>query len=208
MIPTCSTVKNRPTDVISQSLVVEDEFANCLRELIALPTALASPGAVALSFWRGSTHGLDRIGGRTQLVRGDVRDSRRLSGRVRGMTRCTMQISGRCHRMAARRASLCHRGLAACPGADLLDCLTWSRVISPIRLEEVKDVLGAARRPQREKSMVHIGQGPTAADRHEPGVADFREDHRVHPSVLADRSGADPHYTSIFVVHADGTGGA
>src|SRR5438046_6045887 len=108
-----SAVEHRPADVVPQPLVVEYELANRLRELVALPPALESPRVLALSFRRGSTRGLDRIGGRTELVRGDVRDRRRLTGSVRGMPRCPTQVSGRGVCMAGRRASLGHRDLAA-----------------------------------------------------------------------------------------------
>src|SRR2546426_3707976 len=77
-------VEHRPADVVPQPLVVEYELADRLRELVALPPALESPCALALSFRRGGTCGLDRIGGRTELVRRDVGDDRRLAGGVRG----------------------------------------------------------------------------------------------------------------------------
>src|SRR2546430_3222030 len=54
-------VEHRPAEVVPQPLVVEYELANRLRELVALPPALESPRALALSFRRGSTCGLDRI---------------------------------------------------------------------------------------------------------------------------------------------------
>src|SRR6266403_6223843 len=92
-----SAVEHRPADVVPQPLVVEDELANRLRELVALPPALESPCALALSFRRGSTCGLDRIGGRTELVRGDVCDGRGLAGSERGMACCPTQVSGRGH---------------------------------------------------------------------------------------------------------------
>src|SRR5436305_5188225 len=121
-------------------MVVEYELADRLRELVALPLAIESPCALALSFRRGSTCGLDRIGGRTELVRGDVCDGRGLAGSVRGMPCCPMQVSGRGHCMAGRRTSLGHRDRATHPGADLLDRLTRSRVRRLRRLGEVKDV--------------------------------------------------------------------
>src|SRR5438874_3332436 len=91
-----SAVEHRPADVVPQPLVVEYELANRLRELVALPPALESPCALALSFRRCSTCGLDRIGGRTELVRGDVCDGCGLAGSVSGMPRCPTQVSGRC----------------------------------------------------------------------------------------------------------------
>src|SRR5262249_7651121 len=153
-----------------------------LRDLVALPPALESPCALALSFRRGSTCGLDRIGGRTELVRGDVCDGRGLAGSVRGMPCCPTQLSGRGHCMAGRRASLGHRDLATHPGAGPLDRLTRSRVLRLSRLEEVKDVLRARCRPQGEELVIRIGERPTAADRHETRVAVFREDHTSTPS--------------------------
>jgi hypothetical protein len=114
-----SAVKHRPADVIPQPLVVCYELANRLRELVTLPLALESPCALTLAFRRASTCGLDRIGGRTELVRGDVRDSPGLAGSLRGMPRCPAQVSGRGHGMAGCGASLGHRDLATHPGAGM-----------------------------------------------------------------------------------------
>jgi len=54
-------------------------------------TGTESPCALALSFRRCSTCGLDRIGGRTELVRGDVCDGCGLAGSVSGMPRCPLR---------------------------------------------------------------------------------------------------------------------
>src|SRR2546421_7594382 len=176
-----SAVEHRPADVVAQPLVVEYELANRLRELVALPPALEPPCALALSFRRGSTCGLDRIGGRTQLVCGNVRDDCCLASSIGGMPGCPAQVSGRSHGMAACRASLGHRDLATRPGAGMLDCPARSRVKRPSRLEEVKHVLRAQCRPKSEELMIRIGEGSTTADRHETRVAVFREDHTQHP---------------------------
>src|SRR2546425_5066270 len=114
-------VEHRPADVVPQPLVFEYELADRLRELVALPPALESPCALALSFRRGGTYGLDRVGGRTELVRRDVCDGRGLAGSVRGMPCWPTQVSGRGVCMAGRRASLGHGDLAAHPCARLLD---------------------------------------------------------------------------------------
>ena len=172
-----SAVEDRPAEVVPQPLVIEYQLANRLGELVAVRPALEKLCGLALSRWRGSTCGLDGVGGRTELVRSDVCDGRRLAGSVRGMACCPTEVSGRGHRMAARRASLGHRDLATHPGADLLDCPTRSRVLRPSRVEQVEDVLRARCRPQGEEPMIRIGQGPTAADRHKARVAVFREDH-------------------------------
>src|SRR5712671_6112987 len=146
-----SAVEHRPADVVPQPLIVEHELANRLRELVALPPALESPFPLALSFRRGSACGFDRIGGRTELVRGNVCDDRRLAGSVRSMAWCPAQVPGRGHCMAARGASLGHRDLATDPGARLVNRLTRSRVVRPGRLESVEDVLGARCRPEGEE---------------------------------------------------------
>src|SRR6516162_9791534 len=80
-----SAVKYRPADVAAQPLVVKYELANRLRELVTLPLALESPCGLALTFRCGSTYGLDRVGGRTEFVRGDVCDRPGLASSVRGM---------------------------------------------------------------------------------------------------------------------------
>jgi hypothetical protein len=172
-----SAVEDRPADVVAQPLVVKYEVANRLWELVTLPLALESPGGFALALRRGSTRGLDRIGGRTELVRGDVCDGPGLSSSVRGMACCPSQVSGRAHCMAARGASLGHRDLATHPGAGMLDRLTRPWILRLSRLEEVKDVLRARCRPKSEEMVVRISEVPTAADRHEARVSDLREDH-------------------------------
>src|SRR5690606_3534712 len=97
-----------------------DELANRLRKLVALPLALAFPSVLTLPFRYGSTHGLDRVGGRTELVRGNVRDCRRLSGSIRGIAWCPFKVSGRGVGVAGRRTSLGHRDLATYPGTSRL----------------------------------------------------------------------------------------
>src|SRR5258708_17825333 len=92
-----SAVEHRPADVVPQPLVVEYELANRLRELVALPPALESPCALALSFRRGSTCGLDRIGRPTQLVRAPLRDDCRLASSLCGLPGCPAQVAGRGH---------------------------------------------------------------------------------------------------------------
>ena len=192
-----SAVEHRPADVVPQPLVVEYERANRLRELVALPPALESPRALARSFWCGGACGLDRIGGRAKLVRGDVCDDCGLTGSIRGMPRCAAQVSGRAHCMTARRASLGHRDLATRPGAGLLNRPTWSWVVRLSRLEEIKDMLRARRRPQSEELVIRIGEGSTTANRHETRVAVFRQDHTQRPfCLLSGESVADPNLSS------------
>jgi hypothetical protein len=57
-------------------------------------------------------------------------------------------------------------------------------VAQRIALEAVKDVLRARGRPQGEELVIRIGEGSTAADRHETRVAVFREDHTQPPFAI------------------------
>jgi len=111
--------------------------------------AFESTGGLALPFRRGSTCGLDRIGGRPELMRGDVCDGPGLASGVGGIPFCPMQGSGRAHCVAAGRASLHHFDLATGPGAGVLDRFMWSWVLGLSRLEQVKDVLRARCGPER-----------------------------------------------------------
>jgi len=172
-----SAVEHRPADGIPHPLVVEDERANRLWELVALPLALASPGALARSLRRGSPCGLDRIGGRTQLMRSDMCDDRGLARSICGMPCCPPQVSGRAHRMTARRPRLGHRDLATRPGAGHLNRLTRARVRRLSRLEEVKDVFRARCCPQGQEMVIRISEGPTPPDCHETRIAVFWEDY-------------------------------
>jgi hypothetical protein len=86
--------------------------------------------------------------------------------------------------MAARRASLHHRDLATHPGAGVLDRFAWSRILRLSRLEQVKDVLRARRRPKSQEMVIRISEGPAAADRHEARVPDLRKDHCWHSFCL------------------------
>src|ERR1700756_5372052 len=95
-----SAVKHRPADVVPQPLVVKYELANRVRKLVTLPLALESTCRLALALRHSSACGLDRVGGRTELVRGDVCDGPGLASSIRGMPCCPTQISGRAHCMA------------------------------------------------------------------------------------------------------------
>src|SRR5262249_44040804 len=150
---------------------------NRLRELVTLPAALGSPCRLAVAFRRASACGLDRICGRAELVRGDVRHSPGLASGVRGMPGRPAQVSGPGHGMPARRAGLRHRALGRDPGAGPLDRLTRSWVPRLSRLEEAKNVLRARCRPECEQPVIRVGEGATTADRHEARVPDLREDH-------------------------------
>jgi hypothetical protein len=107
-------------------LIVEHKLANRVRKLVTLPPALPTPGGLRLARLRDRTGGLDRVGGGSKLMRGDVRNSSSLARSVCGMPGSPTQVSGRTHGMTTGGASLHHRHLATHPGAGVLDRLTRS----------------------------------------------------------------------------------
>ena len=176
----CSAVEHRPADVVAQPLIVEHELADRLWQPGPLPLALTSPCGLVLAFRRGGTSGLDRIGGRAEIVRGNMGNDGGLARSKCGVPWCPAEVSGCGHRVTARSTSLHHRDLPSHPSASMLDRLTWSWVLRLSRLEEAKHVLRARCGPQSEEVMIRIGEGPAAADRHETGVPDLRKDHGGH----------------------------
>lgn len=178
---TSSAVKHRPADVVAQPLIVKHKLANRLRKLATLPPALTTSRGLTLVRLRGSTGSFDRIGGGTKLMRSHVRNSPSLARSVCGMPSSPTKVSGRAHGITARRPSLHHLHLATHPSADTLDRLTRSQVPRLSRLEQIKDMLRARCRPKGEEMVIRIGEGSTAADRHETWVSHFREDHGEHP---------------------------
>jgi hypothetical protein len=78
--------------------------------------------------------------------------------------------------VATRRAGLRHRDLAAHPGAGVFDRPARSRVVGPNRLEQVKDVLRACGRPEREVMVIRVGEAATSTKRDETGITNLRED--------------------------------
>src|SRR5919202_6568218 len=77
-----SAVEHRPADVVSQPLIIQDQFADRVRELFTLPSAFEPPGVLTLAFRSSCTRRLDRVGRRSELMRGDVRHGSGLAGGV------------------------------------------------------------------------------------------------------------------------------
>ena len=176
--PSCpSAVEHRPTNFVSQPLILQDEVANRIRELLALPPALEPAGALTLASRGGRTCGLDCVGRSTELVCGDMRHRCRLAGSICGVPGGSVQVSCCSVGSAGRRAGLGHRDLAADPRSSLLDGLAGPRVRGLHRLEMVQNVLCTRGRPQSQEPMVGVREGPSAADGDEAGVALFGENH-------------------------------
>ena len=71
-LPALSSRSNGPADVVTQPLVVEDESADGLRQLVALPLHPERPAASPSPSGCCSADGPDGIGSRAELVRRDV----------------------------------------------------------------------------------------------------------------------------------------
>lgn len=76
-----------------------------------------------------------------------------LAGGVGGVAIRAAEVPGGAHRMSARRPRLPHRDVATDPGAGMLGRVAGSRVLWPVHLEQVQDVLGACCSPQGEQVM-------------------------------------------------------
>ena len=133
------------------------------------------------------THGLDRVGSCTELVRGHVCDGRGLARSVRGKPRRPSQISGRAHCLPTRRASLHHLDFATHPRPSMLYRLARSRVVGASRLEAIEDVLRTGCRPQGQEPVVRICEGSATADCGEARIANPGEDHMRAPLVASDQ---------------------
>ena len=156
-----SAVERKPAQRVAQLLVVEHKGSDLVGESGALPLALRAAGFLALLFRRGGSRRPDRVGRSTELMGGHMADRRGLTGGVRGMPCCPTQVPGGGVGMAGRRAGLSPCDLASRPGTPEVDGPTWTVVLRPCLLEVVQDVLGAVSRPDREKTMVVVLEGPT-----------------------------------------------
>jgi hypothetical protein len=175
-----SAVKDRPADVVPQPLVIKYELANRLWELVTLPLALETPCNLTRALRRRSTSGLDRIGGRAELVRGNMGNGRGVARGVRGVPCSPTQVPGCTHRVAPGCTRFHHLDLATHPGARMLDRMTRSWVPGSNRLEEAQDVLRAGGSPESEELVIRVLESPTTADRYEARIPDSREDHGWH----------------------------
>jgi hypothetical protein len=120
------SLEHRPTDVVSQPLIVEDKVTDGIWKLLALLLALESP------CFRVTPRAcrLDRVRGGAEFVRCDVRNACCLTRCECGMPRRAVQLSCRPHRMSTRRAGLHHHpGFTAGPRPNLVDRLArpWIR---------------------------------------------------------------------------------
>ncbi len=173
-----SAVEHKPAQLVAEPLVVEHKFSDLVGELGALPLALQPASRHAVVFSRCRLRGPDRVGRSTEFVGRHMAHRRGLAGSVRGMPCCPTQVSGRGVCMAARRAGLSPRDLTPRPGTPEVDRPTWTVVLRPCLLELVQHVLRAVSRPDCEKTMIVVLEGPAATHGDEPRIPDLGEDHQ------------------------------
>jgi hypothetical protein len=80
-----SAGEHAPTDVVPESLVVQDELTDRIGQLFALPQALQPARVVGPVAMDSCTDGPDGVGGGTEFVRRDMSDGRRLTCGVGGV---------------------------------------------------------------------------------------------------------------------------
>ena len=172
-----------PADGVASGLGVEDERPDRVRQLVALPLALAAGGGLAVVTSRGGggPSCLDRVGGCAEVVFGDMWDAGCLARSIRRETGCPAQRSGGPHRVPTGCPGLHHGELARSPGPSAGDRVPGPEITRTFGLEQVKDVLGTGGCPQRQEVMIRVGQEPATTDRHEARVSHLREDHGSGP---------------------------
>jgi hypothetical protein len=182
-----SAIEHKPAQVISQSLIVQHKLENRIRQLLALPLAFKPAGALGLTLQRSGSNRLDCVSCSAEFVRGHMRDSSRLAGRICSMTGCTLKISGCCIRVAGGVARLRHGDFATRPLPDQRNSLTWPRICRLHKFKKMQHMLCAGRSPQGEQLVIGIGERSAAPNRDETRVAIFGENHVVRlPEMIRD----------------------
>src|SRR5690349_24316427 len=92
------------------------------------------------------------------------------------------QIPGRPHRVAARRASLGHPDLAACPSAGLLNGVPRTLLFGLHFLKEVQHMLRTVGCPECKQLVMAIAQGAATTNSDQSGIAQCRENHTTSVS--------------------------
>ena len=193
-------IEHRPTDVIPTALILDHQLADRIGKLLALPIAFQATFEIGVAR-SASTNCLDGVGGRSEVVLGDVSDTCRLTSGERGVARRTSQRRCRSHGVTACRTRFHHAGRPLCPSSNRFDRFTRPRVRRALGLEEVQDVLGTRRGPQAEAVVVGVGQSSPSADRDQARVAMLRQDHNPRigrlepgPTSILDRRIAVPKF--------------
>jgi hypothetical protein len=169
-------LEHPPTDVVPSTLVCDDLLTDRIRELLALPSTFEAAGTTLIP-WSASTSRLDGVGSGSEVVLSHMSDACGLARGIGGVSSRSRHLSCRSHGLTARRPGRHRRHASLSPGADRSNRFARSRVRRALGLEEVLDVFGACRCPQRVEVMVGVSERATSADRDEARVALLREDH-------------------------------
>jgi hypothetical protein len=165
-----SAIEHEPAHIIAQSLVVEHEFPDPVRELCTLPLALTATGLVTLVFGSRRPYGPDRIGRRPQLMSGHMTHRPGLPG---GMSRF---LCGAGHFSCGRvriEGVIAGQGPGdptPCPCTRLFDRPARTVVARSHLLEERQYVLRTIGSPDSKEMMIGVRQDATAPDGDEPGI--------------------------------------
>lgn len=164
-----------PADVVAANLIFQHEVSNLVRKLPALPFALDLSCVSAARIC--SSGSLDRIGGGTEVVLGNMAYAGGLTRGVGREPRGSSQRPSCPHRMPADRSSLHHLHTAIGPCPRRVDRLAGARICRLLFLEQIQDVLSAGGGPEGQKLVIRVGERAAAADRHQARVADAGKDH-------------------------------
>lgn len=185
-----SAIEGRPADVISQTLVVENERANLARKLVALPLAFATSYLGARTVGSGGSRGPDRIGSCPKFVRGNMRDCRCLTSGIGGKAWSAVQIASGGVGVAGGLARLFHGDFPTCPSPSQLDRVAGPWIERSNGFEEWQGMLRARRCPQSQELMVGIGEGAASSNGDESRITDLGKNHARTVPKLGNRRGA------------------
>jgi hypothetical protein len=183
-----SANEGEPAQPVAKPLVVEDEFSDRAGKLNTLPLALPATSTIALALRSSSALCLDRIGGGTEFVGGNVGDHPGLTSGVCRISRSSGQVPGCGIGMASCRPCLSHRDLTPRPGTPHVDRPARTIVPRVCLLEVVQHMLRAVGRPDCEEAVVVILEAAAATHGDEPRIPDLGEDHQVWTLMIGIRS--------------------
>jgi hypothetical protein len=170
-----STDEGRPAYVVAAHLIFYHEVSNPAGKPAALPFAL-DPSRVSAARICSSS-GLDRVGGGTEVMLGDMGYA---GGLTRGVGREPEKLLADAglppSRVRRQRgpasSSYGHRPMPA-PRRSL----EGARICWLLLLEQVQHVLGAGGGPEGQKLVIGVGERAASADRHQVRVSDGGKDH-------------------------------
>jgi hypothetical protein len=142
--------------VVSQFLIVEDQLADSVRQLLPLPLTFLPAGHVLLTFRDGFPYGPYCISRRAELMRRNVRYGHCLPGGQRGKPGSIRQSFPGRIRNESSIVGLPHGDLTFYPCSRQCNCLSWPLIIGIGFFEEVKHMRRAVSSPQGQQVMMFV----------------------------------------------------